>query len=302
MDTQTSILITIVAGVISLGMYRKSQVKKTMLHESLAGGGGHMEDLDDNKLLLSNNMITKEIGKDTKNNMGASRIQMAHVLHSLEGNLSEGDRIIQVYDYSAVPFAEGIQYTVDLMIFNSATTQSKTKRVICSTNGTITSEFDISPVTGDVVKYKISDDVLSDVIKSDSEDSITGAKFVRDKYAFIDKSTDYDLPPEPEQPLTNNPTDLKVYRQAKALYEKQVKELRNNNEFTRPKIAFVPTSNQPVNVDSIFPHEMPKSYGFGAVEETPVDYNQLSNIKPLKDENFFNSIAQEKSAFSLQYN
>lgn len=303
MDTQTSILIAIVAGVISLGMYRKSQVEKNMLHESLAGGGGHVEDLDDSNLLLSNNMITNETAaKDTKNSMGVSRIQMARVLHSLEGNLPEGDSIIQVYDYSATPFAEGIQYTIDLMIFNSATTQSKTKRVTCSTNGTITGEFDISPVTGDVVKYKSSDDVVSDVIQPDREESITGAKFVRDKYAFIDKDIDYDLPPEPEKPLTNNPADLKVYRQAKALYEKQVKELRYKKEFTRRRIAFVPTSNQPVDADSIFPHEMPKSYGFGAVEETPIDYSQLSNIKPLEDEKFFNSIAQEKSAFSLQYN
>lgn len=303
MDTQTSILVAIVAGVISLGMYRKSQMEKNMLHQSLAGGGGHTEDLDDTNLLLSDNMIRKEtVVKDTKNNMGVSRIQMARVLHSLERNLPEGDSIIQVYDYSAVSFADGIQYTIDFMIFNSATTQSKTKRVTCSADGTITSEFDISPVTGEIVKYKSSDDVLSDVIKSDSEKSITGAKFVRDKYAFIDKSTDYDLPPEPERPLTNNPADLKIYHQAKALYEKQVKELRYKNKFTRRRIAFVPTSNQPVNADSIFPHEMPKSYGFGAVEETPIDYSQLSNIKPLEDEKFFNSIAQEKSAFSLQYN
>lgn len=303
MDTQTSILIAIVAGVISLGMYRKSKLEKTVLHESLAGGGD-VEDLDDSNLLLSNNMIIKETtaAKGTKNNMGVSRIQMARVLHSLERNLPEGDSIIQVYDYNAVAFAEGIRYTIDLMIFNSATTQSRTRRVTCSTDGTITSEFDISPVTGEVVKYKSSDDVMSDVIKSGSEDSITGAKFVRDKYAFIDKGTDHDLPPEPERPLTNNPADLRVYRRAMTLYEKQVEELRYKNEFTRRRIAFVPTTNQPVNEDSIFPHEMPQSYGFGAVEETPIDYSQLSTIKPLESENFFNSIAQEKSAFSLQYN
>ena len=46
---------------------------------------------------------------------------------------------------------------------------------------------------------------------------------------------------------------------------------------------------------------MPKSYGFGAVEDTPIDYNQLSHIKPLEDEKFFNSIAQERSALNLQY-
>ena len=299
MDTQTSILIAIVAGVISLGMYRKSQVEKNMLRESLAEGD-HAEDLDDSNMLLGNSMITRGT-KDTKN-MGVSRIQMARVLHSLENNLPQGDTIIQVYDYSAVPFAEGIQYNIDLMIFNSATTQSKTKRITCATDGTIISELDISPVTGDVVKYKSSDDVVSDIIESDSEESITGAKFVRDKYAFIDKSTDYDLPPEPERPLTSNPADLKVYRQSKALYEKQVKELRYKNEFTRRRIAFVPSSNQPVDPDSVFPHEMPKSYGFGSVEETPIDYSQLSYIKPLESEKFFNSIAQEKSAFSLQYN
>ena len=39
----------------------------------------------------------------------------------------------------------------------------------CASDGTITGEFDISPVTGDVVKYKSSDDVISDLIKSDNE-------------------------------------------------------------------------------------------------------------------------------------
>jgi hypothetical protein len=302
MDTQTTILIAIIAGVISLGMYRKSQVEKNILRESLAEGGGHVEDLDDTNLLLSNRMITKETAaKYTQNNVGVSRLQLARVLHSLERNLPEGDSVIQVYDYSTVSFGDGIQYTVDVMIFNSATTQSKTKRLTCSTDGTITSEFDISPVTGDIVKYKSSDDIMSDVVKSDSRES-TGAKFIRDKYAFIDKSIDYDLPPEPERPLTNNPVALKSYHEAKALYEKQVKLLRYKKELNRRTIAFVPTTNQPVNADSTFPYEMPKSYGFAAVEETPIDYSQLSNIKPLEDEKFFNSIAQEKSAFNLQYN
>lgn len=292
MDTQTSLLIAAVSGVIAFGIYKKNKVEKAMLHESLAKGGGHVTHMDDTELLLSEETING-------NRTGVSRIQMAKVLHSLERNLPTGDTIIQVYDYSALPEADGIQYIVDMMIFNSATTQSKTKRFKCSKNGTINEEYDISPITGDIIKYKSTDDIISDVLDTDSENAVTGAKFVRDKYTFIEKT---DLPPEPLKPSTNNPADLSVYRQARALYEQQVKEIRQKNEFTRKRLAFVPTSNQTINADSIFPHEMPKTYGFSSVEEAPIDYSQLSYIIPLKDENFFNSIAQEKSAFNLQYN
>lgn len=256
MDNQTALLIAIICGVIILGVYRKSKFVDKLRNKEI--GKKQTNDSDDTELLLSNNMLL-EGGADagTKrqkrvNNAGVTRLRMARILHALEANLPDGDSIVQVYDYKAIPGGEGGQYTIDVMLFNSATTQSKTKRITCSADGAVMEEFDISPVTGEVVRYKSNDDILGEIISSDDDGSVTGAKFVRDKYAFINNS-DYNLPPEPERPPTNNPADMRVYRKAMALYEKHVQQVRNKNALTQRKIAFVPTLNEPINPHLFFP-------------------------------------------------
>lgn len=282
MDVQTPILLAVIGGVIALGVYRKNENERKLKRGT-----------DDTELLLQQ----QKNKLDKRNILNTNREQVARVLHLIESKLKPGDSIIQVYDYRADSVADGIEYTFDVMLFNSASTQAKTKRLICTQDGVISHEYDISPITGEIIKFKHPEDYISDIIESEDQPD-TGVKFVRDKYAFVNRA--YELPDEPQLPSNPTQTEIAMYENAKIVYKEQVKELRSKDQFKRRDIAFVATT--PDNTDPAFPYDKPRSYGFSAVQDTPIDYGQLSYIKPLKDEAFFNAIATQKSAFGLQYN
>ena len=309
-------LVAIVGGVVALGVYRKSHagasLPDTPVDASLGRGrfGGGGAD-GDNDLLLSDNMLRRAANDDgaTMNTKraegggeGVSRIKMARVLHALEANLPAEESVIQVYDYSATPSSAGEEYTVDAMLFNRNTTASKTKRITFTSSGSIVEEYDISPITGEVVEYETTDDLLDNVLRTGDGDASTGVKFVRDAYSFLDAGSEADLPPEPKRPKTNNPADLAIYERHMALYRQQVEEVRTLGTHTRKKkTAFVPTETQPLPPGTIFPHDMPRSYVLSAAEEAPIDYSQLSHLRPMGDEKFLNSLSHEKSALGIQY-
>ena len=282
MDIQTPILLAVVGGVIALGVYRKSEDEQKLKRGT-----------DDTDLLLQQ----QKNQLDKRNILNTNREQVARVLHLIESKLKPGDSIIQVYDYSADSVADGIEYTFDVMLFNSASTQAKTKRLICTQDGLILHQYDISPITGEIIKFKQHEDYISDIIESEERPD-TGVKFVRDKYAFVNRA--YELPDEPQLPSNPTQTEMAIYEKTKIVYHDQVKELRSKDQFNRRDIAFVETTRD--NTEPAFPYDTPRSYGFSAVQDTPIDYGQLSYTKPLKDEAFFNAIAAEKSAFNLQYN
>ena len=85
-------------------------------------------------------------------------------------------------------------------------------------------------------------------------------------------------------------------------YTQQVNELRNGKQVSKltRKIGFAP-ANETIDDHEKFPFSQPQTYGFAAHEEAPIDWSSLSNLKPLNDEQFFNSVALEQSTLALQY-
>lgn len=239
--------------------------------------------------------------------------KVARIAYQVEQKLSENESIIQVHDYSNQPARGGIEHTFDVTLFNSSTTQALTKRIQCLELGgsvEIVNTQLMSPITGSTMTSTDIVDDVSELLLDDAEPD-EDVKFVRDKYAFVKKDI---LPPEPV-PLGKECTrqinsghiitnecqaQLNVYSRAMAEYQTQVEEVREKGTFTRRRLAFAPM-NETVEEHKKYPLSQPQTFGFAAHEEAPIDYSSLELIKPLEKENFFNSVALEKSSLALQY-
>ena len=237
---------------------------------------------------------------------------VAKIAYQLEQSLDPNESIIQVHDYSNSPGAAGIQHTFDVTTFNSSSTQSLTKRMQCLEKGNsveILSEQIMSPITGSIMTPKNVMDDVSDLLIDDFE-SEGDATFDRDNYAFVKKEV---LPQEP-RPLSPEctrqlnegtitatcRTQLNIYSRSMAEYKKQVKESREKGTFTRRRLGFAPM-NEKIEDSQKYPFSQPQTFGFVAHEQAPIDYSSISTLKPLKDENFFNSLALENSSLAIQY-
>ena len=307
-DSQVLTYVTI-AALVGFGIYRKNYTP-TDPSESLSRDGEPYalsvppkhSPSDASDLLTTKPRSSYLTGKH----------HVAKIAYELEQKLDPSESIIQVHDYSNSPGGAGIQHTFDVTTFNSSSTQSLTKRIQCLEKGNsveILSEQIMSPITGSIITQKDIMDELSDLLIDDME-SEGDAKFVRDKYAFVNKEV---LPQEPtslssectRQLNEGKITDvcqiqLNVYSRSMAGYKKQVNESRENATFTRRRIGFAPM-NEKIEDSQKYPFSEPKTFGFVAHEQAPIDYSSISTLKPLKDENFFNSLALENSSLAIQY-
>tara|TARA_Y100000992_G_scaffold146514_2_gene97466 strand:+ start:587 stop:1471 length:885 start_codon:yes stop_codon:yes gene_type:complete len=246
--------------------------------------------------------------------MGASNV--AAIAKHIERVL--GEHIIQVFGVSS---GDGVEYTFDLMTFNKGTSQASTKRVRCTwTSGQlkILSQTPISPITGAMQGedrsslHSAADFIANRVGAFDGDDDDSGeddAKFVRDTYAFVSRSTpEGSLPAEPKKVkdhclTSNDPAcmrERRVYETALQEYKRQMEDIRINGSFARPSVDFAPT-NETVDEASKFPFGSVRSYGYGEHVQAPLDLSSLDLITPLKDEAFFNAVQLGKSTLAIQY-
>uniref|UniRef100_A0A6C0J2M7 Uncharacterized protein n=1 Tax=viral metagenome TaxID=1070528 RepID=A0A6C0J2M7_9ZZZZ len=307
-DSQVLTYVTI-AALIGFGIYRKNYTP-TSASESLSRDGEAYalsvpptrSPPDASDLLTTKPKSSYLTGKQ----------HVAKIAYQLEQSLDPSESIIQVHDYSNSPGGDGIQHTFDVTTFNSSSTQSLTKRIQCLEKGNsveILSEQIMSPITGSIMTQTHVMDDVSDLL-IDNMESEGDVKFVRDKYAFVKKEV---LPQEPtplssectrqlnEDTITDAcKTQLNLYSRSMAEYKRQVNESRENATFTRRRIGFAPM-NDKIEDSQKYPFSQPQTFGFVAHEQAPIDYSSISTLKPLKDENFFNSLALENSSLAIQY-
>lgn len=308
-DTQSATYFTIVA-LIAFGIYRKNYATTNSIESTRSATG--------EAYLLSNPRVTDaqepKLGKAAqRSSYVTGKHHVAKIAYQLEQKLDPNESIIQVHDYFNEPGGSGIKHTFDITLFNRVTTAALTKRIECIEQGSsveIVNAQVMSPITGSIMTQKDIMDDVSDLLLDDNMESDTDAKFVRDKYAFVNKDV---LPPEPA-PLSkectrqlNNgqltsrcQTQLNIYTRSVAEYKKQVSETREKGTFTRRRLGFAPM-NEKIEEHQKYPFSQPQTYGFAAHEDAPIDYSSLSVLKPLKDENFFNAIAMENSSIAIQY-
>lgn len=302
----------VVAALIVFGIFRKNHslsADRSGL-ESVGGsderytlrppGGGATTSRPSGRLTRSSDALS--LGKH----------QAARIAYQLEQKMEANESIIQVHDYTSEPGPSGTRHTFDLTVFNSVNTQALNKRIECLQRGDaieILSTQIVSPVTGSIVTPDDFTQDVSDLLLDDVEEG-GDAKFVRDKYAFIKEEI---LPPEPRAPsrdclklLKVMPDDercqsqVRVYERAKAEYRKQVDEVRNTGSFTQRRLGLA-AMDETIGDHKKYPFSHPQSFGFAAHEDAPVDYSALTQVKPMKDEDFFNAVAMENSALAIQY-
>ncbi len=291
------------AALIGFGIYRKNYTPTKANQESFSKDGDPYTLSMPDRPETTSNSSSYLTGKH----------HVAKIAYQLEQSLNPSESIIQVHDYSNDPMGSGIQHTFDITTFNSSTTQALTKRIQCFEKGNsleVVSEQIMSPITGSIMTQKDIINDVSDLLLDDIETEGDN-KFIRDKYAFVMGNPT--LPPEPE-PLSKEctrqlnegkitkecQTQLNIYSQSMSEYKKQVKETRQQGTFTRRRLGFAPM-NEKIEDSQKYPFSQPQTFGFVAHEEAPIDYSSLNNLKPLKDEDFFNSLAMENSSLAIQY-
>jgi len=307
-DSQILTYVTI-AALIGFGVYRKNHTPVDLAESFSSSGDPYVLSTPRNAQTDAAPLLGKPVERST---YLVGKHHVAKIAFQLEQSLDSSESIIQVHDYSNDPGGAGIQHTFDVTIFNSSTTQALTKRIQCLEKGNsveIVSEQIISPITGSIMTQKDILDDVSDLLLDDME-SEGDVKFVRDKYAFVKKDI---LPPEPA-PLSKEctrqlndgnltsrcQTQLNVYSRSMAEYKKQVREAREKGTFTRRRLGFAPMNEQ-IEDSQKYPFSHPQTFGFVAHEDAPIDYSSIGLLKPLKDENFFNSVAMENSSLAIQY-
>lgn len=307
----------LLAGLIAFGIYRKN-----FTHQISTSGDPYSQDLAPGQSIgsIGSSGSIGSIGSIPSASKGQSigKVQVAQLGHQLEKQLDENETIIQVHDYTNETSPSGLKHTFDITTFNSKTTVALTKRVKCLHQQgalTILSMELVSPITGSVMTRRdISDDISDLLLDNEGGEADDGdAKFVRDQYTFVGKEDI--LPVEPlrirdvcttqlrDNQLTPECSrEITEYNKSMLEYRRQVAESRSENgTFTRKRtVTFAPTGGS-IEEHEKFPFSYPQTYGFAAHEEAPVDYSVLSEIKPLKDENFFNAIAMENSSLAIQY-
>jgi|GEM_PF-4636233 hypothetical protein len=307
-DSQALTYVTI-AALVGFGMYRKNYTPTDPSESLSAEGEPYALSVPRAR---SSSDASDLLTTKPKSSYLTGKHHVAKIAYQLEKNLDPSESIIQVHDYSNSPSGAGVQHTFDVTTFNSSSTQSLTKRIQCLEKGNsveILSKQIMSPITGSIMTQKDIMDDVSDLLIDDME-SEGDAKFVRDKYAFVKK----DILPQEPTPLSSEctrqlnegtitdacKTQLNVYSRSMAEYKKQVIESRENATFTRRHIGFAPM-NEKIQDSQKYPFSQPQTFGFVAHEQAPIDYSSISTLKPLKDENFFNSLALENSSLAIQY-
>jgi|SaaInlV_125m_DNA_1040241.scaffolds.fasta_scaffold04511_6 HPt (histidine-containing phosphotransfer) domain-containing protein len=302
----------LLAALVAFGMYRKEYTREMITSDDpyeqvVAPGQLNSQFIGSARTIQSK---TQNIGK----------VQIAQLAHKLEKQLDDDETIIQVHDYTNESIPSGLKHTFDITTFNSRTTGALTKRVQClqaQERVNILSMELISPITGSIMTQRDLSNDISDLLLDDVDDKGDNddAKFIRDQYTFVRKADI--LPAEPlrlsehctkslrESPDTLTPEcsrRIEEYNQEMSDYRRQVAESRSGSgDFTQKRrVSFAPASES-IQENEKFPFSHPQTYGFVAHEEAPVDYSVLSEIKPLKDEQFFNTIAMENSSLAIQY-
>lgn len=298
----------LLAGLIAFGIYRKNHI-----HMMKSGSDPYSQDLAPGQ---TESQSTGSIEYLSPKGQRISKVKVAQLGHQLEKQLDENETIIQVHDYTNESSTSGLKHTFDITTFNSKTTVALTKRVKCLLQQGVLNVLSmeiISPITGSIMTRRDLSDDISDLLLDNEGDEGDGgdAKFVRDQYTFVGREDI--LPTEPirlsdkctgkeseEYPECSREID--EYNKSMSEYRRQVAESRTKNgTFTQKrKVAFAPTSES-IEEHEKFPFSHPQTYGFAAHVETPMDYSVLSEIKPLKDEQFFNTIAMENSSLAIQY-
>lgn len=310
-DSQVLTYVSI-AALIAFGIYRKNYSPTNPEESFSRSGDPYVLSTPRIAQTDASPLLDKPIKPIERSSYVVGKHHVAKIAFELEKTLDPSESIIQVHDYSNEPGGAGVQHTFDVTIFNSSTTQALTKRIQCLEKGDvveIVSEQIMSPVTGSVMTQKDILDDVSDFLLDDieSEGDVT---FVRDRYAVVKKDV---LPPEPA-PLSEECTrqfnngnmttgcqsQLNIYSRSMAEYKKQVRETREKGTFTRRRIGFAPMNEQ-IEDSQKYPFPHPQKFGFIAHEKAPIDYSSLEKLKPLKNENFFNSIAMENSSLAIQY-
>ena len=310
MDDNKIITYVTIAALIGFGIYRKNYTPDNPYESVSSGGDPYVLTLPPTQTSSSDASSLKTPAR--KSSYLTGKHHVAKIAYQLEQSLDSSESIIQVHDYSNESGGGGIQHTFDITTFNSSTTQAITKRIQCLEKGNhveIVSEQIMSPITGSIMTQKDIVDDVSNLLLDDVE-SERDVKFVRDKYAFVKNDV---LPPEPA-PLSKHcttqlnsgeitkecQTQLNVYSRSMAEYKNQVKEAREQGTFTRRRLGFAPM-DQKIEDKQKYPFSQPQTFGFVAHEDAPIDYSSLENLKPLKDEMFFNSLAMENSSLAIQY-
>ncbi len=267
----------VIAALVTLGIYRKNH-----------GAADPLVAMDATEPVAN-------LGQ-TQGVYRASKDEVARVVFEVEKKLPDPETITQVYDYSNQPKGSGILHIFDVATFNAATTQALIKRISCIQRGAdidiLSSEL-ISPVTGTTQRnVNVLDEMIDAVVDGPPSDGGSDSRFVRDKYAFIQK--DNELPPEPQ--LGEHSYDERMLE-----YQKQINDIRTNGSYKKSSdIGFAPISAT-IESERKFPFEMPQSFGHAEHTSPPLDFSALNLIEPLKDEQFFDVISAKRSALAIQY-
>ena len=223
--------------------------------------------------------------------------EVARVVYKVQQKLKPGEHITQVFDVTHVVRGEGVQYTLDVAVFDSNSTQALTKRIVCEhRNGSVTiiSQEMISPVASNAEELYTAEDPLDSTM-------------VDGEYALVGSETP--LPLEPRAPRNMDCTlgsvsdsvECTAYRGRMEAYSRQVQEIRERGSFSVEREVLFQPVGAPVDDKSRFAFPHPRGYGYAAEEQAPIDYSVLSGLQPLPDEQFFNTVALEKSTLALQY-
>ena len=316
MNDSTVMTYVIIAALIAFGIYRKNYTPIDSSESLSRDGSPYALSVPTPPKSTSDasDVLTKTIPKKSSSSYLTGKHHVAKIAYQIEQRMDPSESIIQVHDYSNSPGGgDGIEHTFDVTTFNSSSTQALTKRIQCLEKGNsveILSELIMSPITGAIMTQKDATNDVSDLLLDDIE-SEGDTKFVRDKYTFVKK----DILPQEPTPLSTEctrqlnegsitdacQTQLNVYSRSMAEYKKQVKEAREQGTFTRRRLGFAPMDDEEIKDSQKYPFSQPQTFGFVAHEEAPIDFSSLSTLKPLKDENFFNSLALENSSLAIQY-
>jgi hypothetical protein len=220
--------------------------------------------------------------------------EVARVVHKVQQKLKPGENITQVFDVAHTVRGEGVQYRLDVAVFDANSTQALTKRIVCEhRNGSVTiiSQEMISPVASNTEELYTAEDPVESTM-------------VDGEYALVRSETP--LPLEPRAPRNMDCTEsdsveCTQYRRRMEAYSRQVQEIRERGSFAVEREVLFEPVGAPVDDKSRFPFPHPRGYGYAAEDQAPIDYSVLSGLQPLPDEQFFNTVALEKSTLAMQY-
>lgn len=296
MENNALILVVVIICIAALGVYRKNDKVSKLVKENT--------DSDVSRPTMNVETMSTNMSKVPK-------VEVARLCAKINSLLANGESITQVNDYD-FRLANGLVHVLDVTTFNRFTTEAVTKRIECrETNSGIqvlSSEM-MSPVDEDMGGIRPAMNEFVELLTNEESDvsEVVIPEEPRPppgKWRISKRNTSdgVRITVESEGGSIGQEGERRLYQQALENYYNEIDQLRQQGEFkkTNKDIVFK-TTDEFIADSSKYPFEYPTTYGYEKPEKSQIDYDVLTNIVPLKDEGFFNSIALEKSILNIQY-